>query len=165
MSVETWLENHELFARELQTGHRWAIYAAEVLCEHGVNAQALPLTFRPSNSVEDRSKYYNEFDLLVEGYRVDVKSRRLSFTSPGDYPYDTAIVDTVQGWKRKTDKPVAVLLVSQLAKGIVVVPPSQQHRWTKVTRFDSVRKCEFENYEAPRDDLKTLEEFIEWIRP
>ena len=110
-----WFDNDELFAELLRTGHQWAERVARELRTHGLHVSVTPMAWR--ESIECRGEFSDEIDLTVGLRRrktIDVKSRNLAFTSPEDYPYETALVDTVSGWQAKPRKPAAIVLVSQI---------------------------------------------------
>ena len=117
-------------------------------------------------SIAERHAFADEYDLTVGSrrpVRVDVKSRRLRFTGPNDYPWPTALVDTVSGWSAKADTPVAIVLVSQEAGGLAVIRASTQDRWSVRRRFDNIRKLEDDFYEVAKDLLATFGDLVDWL--
>jgi hypothetical protein len=159
-----WFENDGLFLTELQDGHREAIGVADRLRDRGLAVEVTPFEWR--ETIDHRHRFADEVDLTV-GTRapchVDVKSRRLSFRGPSDYPWPTALVDTVSGWEAKTRKPVAVILVSKTTGGLAVVRSSTRAQWTTSRRFDSRRGIEDSFFEVDKELLAPFDEFVEWL--
>src|SRR4051812_2578042 len=109
-----WFENDALFVAQLAEGHRWARWTADQLQAAGLCVQVTPMQIRAD--IAERHKFSDEWDVSVGARspcRVDVKSRNLVFTGREDYPFSTALVDTVSGWRAKTTPPHAIVLVSQ----------------------------------------------------
>ena len=162
-----WFDNDELFRQKLETGHRWARAVAERLQAEGIDARLTPLRWR--NSIDDRHRFRNEQDVVVntdEGqYVIEVKSRDLDFDEePSSYPYDTAYVDTVSGWDQKDREPTAVVLVSQLTGGMLVVPVRKTRaHWRKVRNFDRRRSISDWWYEVDKQFLKPMSDLISWL--
>ena len=163
-SIDSWLQNSSLFIKELESGHKWAQYAAEYLFENGIDARCGSLVIR--DSIDDRHAFHNEKDITfcsMPGV-IEVKSRRLSFgSSPNSYPKDSAFVDTVNGWKRKDPKPLAVVLVSQITKHMLVIPTSTSPKWKTFASRDRVRGIEDTWITADRSLLRPISELIDWL--
>lgn len=159
--MNAWAENDELFFRQLEIGHSAAKIVSLRLSEYGLTAEAGPLVKR--ESLQDAARFQGEYDLRVNGLPVDVKSRSLRFRGPEDYPFETAIVDTADGWQAKPHKPSAVILFSQPLGGMAVVPVSSQDSWVHTERFDSVRRINVSLYEIHKSRLASVEQFARWI--
>lgn len=162
---DDWFENDDLFFHELQEGHRYARLVAARIEAEGIRAVVTPMRVR--GHVADRHDFADESDLTVGTVRpciIDVKSRDLDFTGPRDYPYPTALVDTVKGWEQKLHKPLAIVLVSQRTEGIAVIRVSGESRWLRQRRFDHKRRIEDVFFEVAKRELATFEEFVEWLR-
>jgi hypothetical protein len=163
--LSDWFDNDDLFRRELAEGHAYANYVADQIRQRGLQVEVTPMEWR--NTIEDRHRFSDEFDLTVGSRRrcrVDVKSRRLAFTGPDDYPWPTALVDTVSGWDAKATKPSAIVLVSQETRGLAVIRVSTQGDWVVRRRFDQVRRIEDDFYEVRRDLLASFDELVAWLR-
>jgi hypothetical protein len=160
-----WFENDDLFRRELEAGHRWAEVIARRFLGAELHVEVTPLEWR--NDIDDRRRFAGERDLLVGPSRVHVeaKSRRLHFTDdPATYPFDTAFVDTVSGWDQKPSAPVAVVLVSQLTVGMLVVPVrTTRAQWTIEERRDRVRNISDRWYCVPRPLLLPFDDLVQWL--
>jgi hypothetical protein len=158
-----WFADDDKFVSRLKTGHQYAEYAAERLTQRGLHVEITPLEIR--EDIEARHRFADEFDLRVgEGLHiVDVKSRTLKFSGPGDYPYATAFVDTVSSWERKTHKPCAIVLVSQPTGGLAVIRASTRPQWTRSWRYDHDRRIWDWFFEVSCDELATFDQFVDWL--
>jgi hypothetical protein len=158
-----WLANDELFVRELRTGHDYAEHAAYLLRAQGLHVAVTPLEIR--ENVEHRDAFSDEHDLTLQHrHRIEVKSRRLAFTSPDDYPYQTVFVYSLRGWQAKTHKPSAIIVVSQHTRCAVVVPRTSEPEWIVKRTSDTVRQIEYDVLEAPRAALRTVEQLAAWAK-
>lgn len=160
-----WFENDELFFEELREGHRAAEAVGDALSQRELEVVVTPLEVR--ERVEDRYDFADEHDLLVgraRPCRIDVKSRGLNFEGPVDYPYETALVDTVAGWRQKTHKPVAIVLVSQATGGMAVIRGSSEDRWRSRRRYDRRRRIEDDFLEVDKHELATFDALVDWLR-
>jgi hypothetical protein len=102
--------------------------------------------------------------------RIDIKSRRLCFTSPEDYPTGClpAFVDTTTGYQAKSVKPHAYVIVSQTTGAMMFVNGRRPHEWRELARFDRVRGIHERFYAAPKECLRRPEQFVaglrKWVR-
>lgn len=156
-------ERTAYFLQQLRIGDQWAEFVAEQIQEVGKYAYATPTKIAESeDDIKDFTE--NEKDILLSRDRtLEVKSRSFHFTSVSDYPYETAFVDTVEGWLAKRGHPVAVAVVSQVTGCVVVVPVSSQGLWSQRRVFDSKRGFEVDVFECPKGALRTFEEFLAWL--
>lgn len=156
-------ERTAYFLQQLRIGDRWAEFVAEQIREVGKYAHATPIKIAESeDEIQDFTE--NEKDILLSKDRtLEVKSRSFHFTSVTDYPYETAFVDTVEGWLAKRGHPVAVAVVSQKTGCVVVVPVSTCGLWSRRRVFDSKRGFEVDVFECPRSALRSFEEFLAWL--
>lgn len=164
MESKDWLDDEAKFVDQLRTGYRYAEIVAECLREHLLQVEVTPMEVR--DHVDERHRFSDEIDLCVGHARrlVDVKSRNLEFTGPRDFPYETALVDTVSSWQKKAHKPCAIVLISQRTKGLAVVRASTRTDWKQVERFDKEREIRDLFFEVPRELLATFDEFAEWLK-
>lgn len=158
-----WSENDELFKAELREGHVWAERVGDAFYATGCVVMVTTLQVR--DTIGDASRWASEVDMTVDGFPVEVKSRRLTFgTDPATYPYASAIVDTVDGWEAKKHSPLAVVLVSQVTSAMLVVPTKTRPLWCRRTVWDHVREIHCTNYECPRDRLVRFDTLTDWLR-
>lgn len=167
LATSNWLQNDALFLQELQKGRRFELMLALQLLEQGLIVQA-PTQIN-TDPKRDRSDYLQQHDLIVSPHwaarpRVlEVKSRDLKFTCPQDYPYESAYVDTLAGWKRKDPKPVEIVIVSQITGSAVVCPVSSQKVWRIQEFHDFQRQISDRAWTVPRDELKSFDELVRWL--
>jgi hypothetical protein len=160
-----WGSNNELFRSEASKGQRFAEYVATLLQNCGFEASATPLEF--AATIEDRERFINEQDIVFENRFgcIEVKSRNLTFSGkPSSYPFNTAFVDTKTGWDLKTPKPLAVVLVSQRNRNVLVVKPSTQSKWTVKQSFDRVREINESWYQVNKSLLVPFSDLCGWLR-
>lgn len=154
----------EIFRREATIGQQYAELVAARLTEHGINAEATELTF--AETEEQIADYEDEQDVLLDtGQCVEVKSRNLDFgADPQSFPYTTAFVDTVSGWRKKKNKPVAVVFVSRTTNEMLVVMGDTDSQWGHVKKFDRIRKHYDTFHIVPRKTLLPFDTAVEEIR-
>lgn len=158
------MQSTEHCIRRTDRGKRNEGLVADLIAKQGFIVSVTPFSFRKTK--KEIVNYRDEIDLYVGPNRlpVDVKSRRLRFTGPHDYPYETAFVDTVKGWESKTVKPVAIVLYSELTGCACAVRTSREAEWTKTHAFDRDAGIYDEFYLVRRSDLATFNEFIQALR-
>jgi hypothetical protein len=160
-----WFDNDELFEAELRRGHRWAEHVASAIRSRGLAVEVTPMELRAD--IDDRHRFEDEHDLMVGSrrpVRIDVKSRGIKFTSVADYPYPTAFVDTASGWNAKVHKPVAIVLVSQITSGMLVVPRSTESTWRIRELRDRFRKIDDVFLEVRTEHLRPFDDLVECLR-
>ena len=133
--MTSWIENDTLFKKELETGNHWSNHVASVLNENRIPCYATKMVFRDSiEEISDFSKNDKDIVLTNPTGHIEVKSRNLKFESnPESYPYETAFVDTLDGWNKKAEKPLAVVLVSQRTSELLVIPTTSEPYWGQET--------------------------------
>jgi hypothetical protein len=156
-------EREAYFLEQLAIGDKWAEYVATKITEAGKYAHATPT--QVAQTPEQIAAFTAlEKDIMLDKNRtLEVKSRGFTFTSVEDYPYQTAFVDTVEGWVAKQVKAVAVAVVSQRTGGVVIVPVSTEAEWSVRRVFDSKRGFSVNVLECPKRLLRSFEEFLAWL--
>lgn len=158
------MDKRELFLQQLKLGDLWADHVAAEIRKLGKEAVASPHQVATTQAERDM---FTEFDKDIKLSRdrvLEVKSRSLSFTDdPATFPYETAFIDTVEGWKAKDVTPVAVAIVSQKTGAIVIAPVSKQPEWSQSRVHDRLRGFDITVYECPRIFLKSFREFVAWL--
>lgn len=160
-----WVQGEERFQHELKQGHFWASLVRDRLIADGHDAELTPYHWEP---VEFRQQFSNESDVVVHcrtrRVLIECKSRRLDFgEDPSSYPYQTALVDTVYGWDRKADPVAAVVLISRVTRGMLVVPVSTQPTWSVKKTFDRTRGFEDRWYECSTTALRSFRSLSLWL--
>ncbi|WP_456598797.1 hypothetical protein [Blastococcus sp. SYSU DS0616] len=169
------MRNEELFFEQLDAGHQYALFVGLTLITRGFTVQVPPS--RRRERVEDRHAWAQEIDLYVGRTCMDpdhhhhygripleVKSRKLEFTSVEDYPRPPAFVDTKSGWDKKDPKPNAVILVSQVTKAMLVIRSSTSDRWGTVQTTDRVRHITDVWLTCPQDAMQSFDDFCAELR-
>lgn len=161
-----WIKNDELFFSELAKGNKWATYVADHINAAGVES------YTPEGKVrKDVSEILefslNEKDILFKSMdgHLEVKSRGLTFGKTfEDYPYETAFVDTLDGWNKKVEKPLAVVLVSQKTSEMLVVPVSTEQHWGTTSSYDRVRGIHETWLVVHKTHLRPIGDLISWLK-
>ena len=162
----SWIQNDKLFFSELEKGNKWARYVADYL-----NSQEISC-YTPESKVRSDISEIPEFSshekdiVLNSGIgHLEVKSRNLNFNSGVEgYPYQTAFVDTLDGWAKKAEKPLAVILVSQRTSQMLVVPVSTEPYWKSESKYDTVRQIHETWITVDKTYLKPMTELVEWLK-
>jgi hypothetical protein len=165
----------EDFLARYRVGKAFEHYVATLLRNYCWEGMERPLWVEVSDDEvtmerddEVRRAYGEEDDdLVVEGtYVVSVKSRTMTFTGPHDYPFKTAWLDTLDGWKMKKVKPRFVVLICQETRGIAVASfhGYAEKRYLAEMGSDPKRGL----YNLPmvaigREHLVTFERMAEWL--
>ncbi|MDP9438574.1 MAG: hypothetical protein M3P49_07505 [Actinomycetota bacterium] len=162
-----WHENDDLFFRELDEGRRWQLYVASKLLEAGLWVQVPEGSVR--DSIEDVPAYANEADIWVTRKRpakIEVKSRRVEFTGPHDIPPNRRpfIVTTESSWNNADTKPIAVVIVSQETRGIVVASSRRSREWEVRYLYDNVRRIHDYFLCTPVERLFTFDELTKHLQ-
>ncbi len=131
--------SNELFQQQLTIGHKWTTLVAERLNNCGIEAEVTAMDYVDEEA--EMGDYADEQDVtLITGHCVEVKSRNLEFgADPKSFPYTTAFVDTVGGWAKKINTPIAVVFASQITGEMLVVMTDTFDQWGSVKKFDRVR--------------------------
>ena len=107
-------------------------------------------------------------DIVVGGeIIIEVKSRGgtcANFTGPEDFPWDTAMVDTVYGWRMKAEKPHYYVFVAQGTGGIAVVDGSTHEEWLEGIFYDRVERKRNRTYVVNKNLLKSWDWLVEELR-
>jgi hypothetical protein len=161
-----WGYDENLFRREAEIGQTYSEEVAKYLNYHKIKCHATDLEF--AKDVADRERFKTgEQDIIFDNMPgcLEVKSRRLAFSATSDsYPYDTAFVDTVSGWEAKDQTPLAVVLISQLTRNMLVIPPSTKKYWTEKRSFDRIRRINETWYQCPKNHLKSMDLLVEFLQ-
>lgn len=156
-----WLDNHQLAESECKTGWEFEDYVATTLRAHRLDVYTPPKSWRAD--VSQRHGYANELDMLVNGMRVSVKSRRVKFTRPDDIPSNRnpLFVDTVRKWDLKDPEPSAVICISQETRAIIWLPTASRPFWGVKRAFDQVRSYADEFMTADRSLWYSLDDLVQ----
>lgn len=154
----------KFFREQLKVGDYWAEQVAKQIRAAGKFAVASPTEFAETEAEREHFKTFDKDITLSRNRVLEVKSRNLSFTAdPASFPYETAFMDTVEGWEAKDVQPTAVAVVSQVTGAVLIAPVSRFAEWKQSRVYDRVRGFHIRVYECPRGLLKTFGEFVEWL--
>lgn len=101
-------------------------------------------------------QYADDGDLFVNGHRIEVKQRRLMFTGPEDFPYDTITVDVQHTWDRavKTGKvPVAYVFWNKDLTASMLILGKTSGEWKRVSKIDRFKKRQRHFLDAPMSSV------------
>jgi len=94
----------------------------------------------PLEITQDKSKvegFKNTWDIRVDDkWIVEGKGRNEYFTSIKDFRYKDPIVDTIDGWKHKSPKPIGVVVLSLFTKKAFFIPTDSNMHWKEIKYFD-----------------------------
>ncbi len=160
------MENDELFFEQLAIGHKWTEYVAARLNAAGVPCYATKMEKR--KNIADRSRFQNERDIVLtatDGW-LEVKSQgNQPFSEdPSEYPKQSAFVDTLSGWRRKNPRPLAVILVHQQTRAMLVIPVSTESEWGTYTGFDRIRKIQDTWLTVQKKHLRRFSDLVDWLK-
>lgn len=143
------------FATRLKTGARFEDVVAQRIAEQGFAVQ------RP---VVTQNFTKTQKDIVVGGHVLEVKSRKLDFTGPEDFPYKDIIVDGSWGLDRKDQQPALYVFISQTTGAIIVIDVlCTKTQWTKRKQFDPHYRQEYWAYYATKDLLKDEAYLYRWL--
>ena len=164
--IKPWAENDDLFFKLLDAGYGWQLIPYVYFKQYGFDVQMPELAVRAS--IKTAGKFRDTLDLLVNGHRVEVKSRAVRFTGPKDWPDNRlpAFVDTKPKYDAHADQPLAYVFVSQ-ATGAMVCTDGRlaaSRRWSVEKRRDRVRNIQESFYAVEGKHLRTMDALVAVIR-
>lgn len=141
----------------IKKGALWEGYVAASLAFAGFKIVMEPKRIR--EDTENPYLFEDTTDLIVEGIKVQVKSRSLRFTKPSDFQYDTILVCRYNG-KEIPNTPY--IMVSQLTGDIIASLPGTE-RFVE-TQEDKVRGYSYKAVFAKKKDLADFTTLCNWIK-
>lgn len=157
-----WSQNDELFISELKAGHEWQMLAACFFKLHGFEVEVPELSIR--NSIKQAGNWISSVDLLLNGKKIEIKSRNEVFSSPQSFPYDTIFVDTVSGYDAKAEKPLAYIMISRPTGCMLCLRSDKPNAWKIEEKFDRVRKIKEKFYVCDKKYLQTLDCLVGFLK-
>ncbi len=154
-----WIENEELFKKELLEGFKWQIHVAKHLDSLGFDVDVPQLRVRQNTS--EIPAFADEPDIIWEDKIFEVKSRKIRFRTPNEFPFKSIFVDTVKGWEDKKHKPDGYICVSTLTGAMICLSGKTQWRWNKLRKHDMTRDIDDWFYEADKSLWVPIEKMIE----
>jgi hypothetical protein len=151
------------YHKAMEDGHAYNHYVADLLRQFGVPGVLVPefSIARTSEEILDKTK--NEKDVLVDDLVIEVKASSRAFKNAEEFPYNPIIVDTVYGYDSKVIKPLVYIIVSQVTKGMFVIPTASKPDWTIRTYKDVDRNIEDRFYMTNKRHCRPFIEFVDLL--
>ena len=152
--------NYETAMRE---GHGFNLYVADLLQTFGVPNVIVPEFSMAATYDERINKTLNEKDIVIDDLVLEIKSSSRSFRNADDFPHNPLIVDTVHGYDSKVIKPWAYVIISQITRGIFVIPTATKQYWTITTFYDAQRDIEDRFYMTSKRHCRPFLEMVDLL--
>ena len=152
--------NYETAMRE---GHGFNLYIADLLQTFGVPNVVVPEFSMAATYDERINKTLNEKDIVIDDLVLEIKSSSRSFRNADDFPHNPLIVDTVHGYDSKVIKPWAYVIISQITRGIFVIPTATKQYWTITTFYDAQRDIEDRFYMTSKRHCRPFLEMVDLL--
>ena len=152
--------NYETAMRE---GHGFNLYVADLLQTFGVPNVVVPEFSMAATYDERINKTLNEKDIVIDDLVLEIKSSSRSFRNADDFPHNPLIVDTVHGYDSKVIKPWAYVIISQITRGIFVIPMATKQYWTITTFYDAQRDIEDRFYMTSKRHCRPFLEMVDLL--
>ena len=181
MQKTKWLDNHELFYKELKKGIQFQKILAQSLQAQGIEVDSpilgkeLDADFSSKEEYDSwmasrkdlkasRKKFgLKDQDLLIGKSKIlcECKSRNIQFSDVESFPYPDIFIDTVSGYEKKQDKPKYTFCISQKTSAIIFTDtsPAEKEKWERKFIYDKKRGIKELNYSAPKALWKNFSEF------
>lgn len=98
---------------------------------------------------------------------LEVKVRDIRFTCPQDFPFPELHAETVDGWKAKVDKPIAIAAISSYTQSVVVaIAPehSQGGIWFEKKGYDPERQTRETWLACKKQGLIRFSDFVQKLK-
>lgn len=151
------------YHKAMEDGHAYNHYVADILRHFGVPGVVVPEFSIATTPEEITDKTKNEKDILVDDLVIEVKASSRAFRNAEEFPYNPVIVDTVYGYDSKVIKPLVYIIVSQVTKGMFVIPTATKADWTIRTYKDLDRNIEDRFYMVSKRHCRPIIEFIDLL--
>ena len=161
-----WSENDELFRQFVQEGHAWQFMPYTFLRLKGFEVDMPALSIR--EDISEAHNWLQSYDLKIGDKIIEVKSRKLKFTNPSDWPQSRApaFLDAKKKWDAKETKPFAYIFVSKPTGAMVATCglASARSRWGECTKLDRDRGIRETWYTVGREYLVTMDDLVKSLR-
>ena len=139
------------FVNDLKKSDNHVDKVVDWLQKQGV--QAKKKTIRIRGQVKEMSKFSDDGDIEIiwknKKEIVEVKQRRLNFTSAKDFPYQSIIVDAAHIWEKANPKPITHILTNEKITHCVIVWRKTSSQWKHVEKWDRFKKRKRRFFECP----------------
>lgn len=164
-----WFENDELAEKLTKEGWSFEQLIFDELSkpEHRLLVEMPEKTWRADSKQAFKGSHTNEIDLIANGRRISVKSRKFAFTCPDDIPINRVplFIDTKRKWEKADPKPAFVVCVSQeTSKAIWIDVESTFDQWTLTEKQDATRGYTDTFMQAKRSLWRPFEELPAIVR-
>lgn len=159
------MENDQLAYEQMRTGWFYQKFVGAFFEAHGLTVSLDPFKFRADR--DHIADFRDTPDLIVEGERIEVKSRDLKFWTPATFNYARPFVDTVSSYDAYEVKPLAYVFVSQQTGAMVCTPSRNSEavsRWGIEEHHDSVRDIDDVFYTTTKNLLRTPAQLLECLK-
>lgn len=128
-------QQNRQFIRELRESHQVVLLVAEWLRGQKYQVTLVPNEERPS--FEERMDYSDDCDLMLN-MPIEVKQTKLANFPNGekDWPFPMVNVMATHSWKKKSPKPLFVLVVSKDKKNAVLIHKDTEKHWVEARQTD-----------------------------
>ena len=157
--MKRWHENDELARRLISEGHEWEAIVAEELASRGLNVEIQSQHVRDDVSSAFQNEYAFSFDLIVDGFTTQVKSRNVSKW------HDPLYVCNLRSWHHVGSTTDIWICIARQSKDMVCTSGDVvRNNGYVVSTYDSVRNiqsmdvmCLDLHHWTPIDDL------VDWL--
>ena len=151
------------YRRAFADGHARNAYVGSLIAERGLWVECPPLKFA-RNYEEIKQFTSEEKDVKTRAGIIEVKGQGRFFTDDvSEFPYDNQIVDTVESWEGKSQKPIAYVMVCMDNKACIVVPCSSHSSWRKKVIHDRKKDQDFEFYVADASVIRPFSDLLDFL--
>ena len=153
------------YIKAFTEGHSYNKIVAQYLIDNGIPCTVPELQIA-KNSGERRHMTLTEKDIVLDliPHVLEVKNVSIEFGwDPKDFPFPTTIVDTVNSYEDKQQKPLAYILRSKKTGAMLAVGPSSKDRWGQKNLYDKKQELTDNFYIVNKRDLRSMDELIAYI--
>lgn len=153
------------YVKAFTEGHSYNKIVAQYLIDNGIPCTVPELQIA-KNSGERRHMTLTEKDIVLDliPHVLEVKNVSIEFGwDPKDFPFPTTIVDTVNSYEDKQQKPLAYILRSKKTGAMLAVRPSSKDRWGQKNLYDKKQELTDNFYIVNKRDLRSMDELIAYI--
>jgi hypothetical protein len=153
------------YVKAFTEGHSYNKIVAQYLIDNGIPCTVPELQIA-KNSGERRHMTLTEKDIVLDliPHVLEVKNVSIEFGwDPKDFPFPTTIVDTVNSYEDKQQKPLAYILRSKKTGAMLAVGPSSKDRWGQKSLYDKKQELTDNFYIVNKRDLRSMDELVAYI--
>lgn len=154
---------HRSFRHSLNDGHRAERQWVDRQRQDGLSvAHGRKLLLTKHDKANDHCGTPDAAVLMT----VEIKERRLKFTCPEDYPYETVFVNAARSLEKESLHPFAyVFLSSFTGEWVWITPLDRDETWTEQTVRDTTRGHDMGMLVAPKKFLRPSSQLTNLLVP